>query len=104
MKRNSYSQLSSIVILLMPILLYFIPIEWLNKQPSICLFKNIFGLDCYGCGITRAIISGVQLNLQGALEYNQMIVIVLPLLTYIWIRTVMSLIKTTHFTKLPLRH
>ena len=93
MKRNSYSQLSSIVILIMPILLYFIPVEWLNKQPTICLFKYMFGFDCYGCGITRAIISGIQLNLQGALEYNKMIVIVLPLLTYIWIRTAMTFVK-----------
>ena len=93
LERNSYNQLSSVVIVVMPILLYFIPIEWLNKQPTICLFKNIFGFDCYGCGITRAIISGVQLNFQSALEYNQMVVIVLPLLTYIWIRTVMTLIK-----------
>jgi hypothetical protein len=97
LEKNSYNQLSSLAIAVMPILLYFIPIEWLNKQPSICLFKNIFGLDCYGCGITRAIISGVQLNLQGALEYNQMIVLVLPLLTYIWIKTVMSLIKRDQF-------
>ena len=93
LERNSYNQLSSLVIVVMPILLYFIPMEWLNKQPSICLFKNIFGFDCYGCGITRAIISGVQLNLQSALEYNHMVAIVLPLLTYIWIKTVISFIK-----------
>ena len=95
LERNSYNQLSSVVIVVMPILLYFIPIEWLNKQPTICLFKNIFGFDCYGCGITRAIISGIQLNLQDALEYNKMVVIVMPLLTYIWIKTVISLIKNT---------
>jgi len=53
----------------------------------------MFGFDCYGCGITRAIISGIQLNLKDALEYNKMIVIVLPLLTYIWIRTAMTLVK-----------
>ena len=106
--RNSvFKQLSSILIILLPILLYFIPIEWMNNQPSICLFKNIFGFDCYGCGITRAIICGVQLNFKSAIEYNQMIVLVFPILIYIWIRTAISLIKstkTTHFTKLPLRH
>ena len=95
MKRNSLSQLSSLVIILTPFLLHFIPIEWLNKQPTICLFKIIFGFKCYGCGITRAIISGVQLNFQSALEYNEMVVIVLPLLTYIWIKTVIFLIKNT---------
>jgi hypothetical protein len=102
MKGNSYNQLYSIVILIMPILLYFIPVEWLNKQATICLFKNILGIECYGCGITRAIISGVQLNLRSAFQYNQMIVIVLPLLTYIWIRTLISFIKTTHFNNITL--
>ncbi len=104
--RNSiFKHLLSILIVLTPLLLYFIPIEWVNKQPSICLFKNIFGFDCYGCGITRAIICGVQLNFKSAIEYNQMILLVFPILSYIWVKTAISLVKSSpnsHFIKVPI--
>jgi hypothetical protein len=39
------SKISFLVILVFPILLYLTPIDWLNKQHTICLFKNIFGID-----------------------------------------------------------
>ena len=72
--------------IILPIILFFIPLEWLNKQHSICLIKNIFGIECYGCGITRAIISGVQLDFIKAIEYNKMVIIVLPLFINEWIK------------------
>jgi hypothetical protein len=72
--------------IILPIILFFIPLEWLNKQHSICLIKNIFGVECYGCGITRAIISGVQLDFNKAIEYNKMVIIVLPLFIYEWFK------------------
>lgn len=67
-----------------PVVLYMIPLDWLNKQHTICLVKNIFGVNCFGCGITRAVISGLQLDLIKAIEYNKMVVIVLPMLIYVW--------------------
>ena len=82
--RKSITLLFAYIIL--PIILFFIPLEWLNKQHSICLIKNIFGVECYGCGITRAIISGVQLDFIKAIEYNKMVIIVLPLFINEWIK------------------
>lgn len=72
--------------IILPIILFFIPLEWLSKQHSICLIKNIFGIECFGCGITRAIISGVQLDFIKAIEYNKMVIIVLPLFINEWIK------------------
>ena len=74
------------VYIILPIILFFIPLEWLNKQHSICLIKNIFGIECFGCGITRAIIAGVQLDFTKAMEYNKMVIVVLPLFIYEWIK------------------
>jgi hypothetical protein len=45
---------------------YLIPLGWLNAKRSICLIKTIFGVECFGCGITRAIIAAVQLNFTSA--------------------------------------
>jgi len=90
-----FNKLSFSIILVLPVLLYLVPLDWLNKQHTICLFKNIFGIDCYGCGITRAVLSGLHLNFEDAINYNIMVIIVLPLLIYIWIRKTMSLYNKT---------
>jgi len=71
-------------ILLIPVVLYFIPIEWLESQHTICLYKNLTGHDCYGCGMTRAIISAIHFQFTNAYHFNKLFVIVLPLLVYIW--------------------
>lgn len=70
-----------------PMVLYAVPVKWLDANHSICLFKNLFGHECYGCGITRAVISVIQLNFVEAYQYNRLIIIVFPLLLYVWITT-----------------
>jgi hypothetical protein len=92
---RAFNQISFLVILVFPFLLYLIPLDWLNKQHTICLFKGIFGIDCYGCGITRAVLSGVQLDFDSAINYNKMVIIVLPLLIYKWLKTAISFYKKT---------
>ena len=88
--RIKYNNYKNIILLfayiILPIILFFIPLEWLNKQHSICLIKNIFGVECFGCGITKAIVSFVQLDFIRAIEYNNMVIIVLPLFIYEWFK------------------
>ena len=74
---------------MIPIVLYFLPLNnILHQQHSICIYKNITGRDCYGCGITRAILLVMHLQIEYALKYNKMVVIVLPILFYVWVKTV----------------
>jgi hypothetical protein len=80
----------SIGILLIPVALYFIPVEWLNSHHSICLFKNLTGNECYGCGMTRAILSSIHLHFGNAFHYNKLFVIVLPIIIYLWIKTFLN--------------
>jgi hypothetical protein len=89
----TYNKLLLIIILFFPIFLYLIPLDWINKQHTICLIKNVFGIDCFGCGITRAVLSGIHFNFEKAINYNKMVVFVLPLLIYVWIKTSMSFYK-----------
>jgi hypothetical protein len=89
-----------LVYIILPIILFFIPLEWLNKQHSICLIKNIFGVECYGCGITRAIISSVQLDFTKAIEYNKMVIIVLPLFIYEWFKKLKLIFNKSHLLNL----
>ena len=69
---------------ILPLLLLTVPTSCLEKYPSICLFKNIAGFDCIGCGMTRAISSMLHGEAQKAYRYNKLVVIVFPLLAYSW--------------------
>lgn len=82
------------IVVLFPLLLFFIPIDWLNGQHSICLYKNLTGHECFGCGITRAVVSAVQLHFEAAFHYNKLIVIVFPLLVYEWTKIVYKYLKS----------
>jgi len=79
--------------LLVPIILYLVPLDWIEGQQTICVFKNLTGHDCPGCGTTRAVISAVQLNFKNAWNYNYNIVLVFPLLMFYWTKLVLYCYK-----------
>lgn len=54
---------------------------YLNEKYSIyipCIFHKITGLYCPGCGITRMLISIINLNYYQAFRYNPLMFILLP--------------------------
>lgn len=51
--------------------------------PPLCPFKAWTGLDCPGCGITRAAHQLLSGHLMAALDLNVLVVVVLPLLAWI---------------------
>ena len=76
-----------VVIITSPFLmLIFYKICQIFSIKTICQWKLITGQDCIGCGITRAIISILKFNFKEAIEYNPLVIIVFPLLIYVWIK------------------
>ena len=71
------------IFVLLFFLLPMVSLDKLEGKHSICLVKNLFGVECYGCGITKAVIACVQLDFIRAFNYNKLIVIVMPLLVYL---------------------
>ena len=71
-------------------ILFFVPTSLLESGHSICLIKNVFGVECPGCGMTRAILSVLHGNLVGAFQYNKLIVVVFPLLFYVCIKAIIK--------------
>ena len=53
---------------------------------SICLFKLITGHNCIGCGMTQAFIYILQGKFINAYNQNHLIIIVFPLITYLWLK------------------
>ena len=73
-------------LLIIPFVFFMVPTSWLESRRSLCLIYNIFGVRCPGCGMIRALSSAVHGNFKQALRYNWLVVFVLPLLCYAWLR------------------
>lgn len=75
------------LLLLLPLIAIIIPFEWIDGDGAgFCLWKNLTGHECYGCGILRAGVSMMQLKFAQSWYFNKLIVVVLPLLGWQWFR------------------
>ena len=63
--------------LIIGILLVILFIQYNCRIP--CIFHEVTGLHCPGCGGTRAVISLMKLDLHQALRYNMLVVMLIPL-------------------------
>lgn len=77
--------------LLLPIVFCMIPTSWFESRRSLCLIYNLFGVRCPGCGMTKALSCAVHGDFKQALRYNPLVMVVLPLLCYAWLRPLLSL-------------
>lgn len=81
------------MLFLLPFFLSMFSLDELDGKRSICLFKNLFGIECYGCGITKAVIATIQLDFVRAFNYNKLIVVVMPLIIYLWAKEIIIISK-----------
>lgn len=84
--RNSPWFLKSalLVLLILPLILFLLPAHFFDKGQSVCLSVLLFDTTCYGCGITRAVQHAIHFDFKTAYTYNKLVVVVLPLLIYVW--------------------
>jgi hypothetical protein len=53
----------------------------------LCPTKYLTGLDCPGCGGLRAVHSLMRGDLAGALDHNAMVVLLIPVVVVLWVRS-----------------
>ncbi len=75
-------------LILLPVVFAAVPTAYFENGHSLCLIKNLFGVECPGCGMTRALSALLHGNLVSAVQFNRAVVIVGPLLGYTVIRAV----------------
>ncbi len=75
-------------LLLLPLALFLLPLSYIDSMPSVCLIKNITGHECPGCGMTHAILNIFHGNFTQAFYYNKLVIVIFPLLSYIWLKTI----------------
>lgn len=56
---------------------------------TLCPFKRIFGIPCFGCGLTRGFTAILDLDFRGASEYH---VLSLPLFAAIALYTILAFV------------
>jgi hypothetical protein len=75
-----------VVLIAVPLLAALVPMSWLERAPEVCLIKRVIGRPCWGCGMTRAIATLLRGRIRKAIRYNPRVVIVGPLLGYLWLK------------------
>lgn len=79
-----YSKMKLILILISFLIIYFILSELLDVGIP-CLFYEITGYYCPGCGITRLLFSLLKLDFYQAFRYNSLIFILIIITGIYWL-------------------
>lgn len=86
MKKQHIRNAIIIGLILAPIVLLFFPANYFDKGQVLCPSKRFLDIECLGCGLTRATQYLLHLEFKRAWEYNRLIIIVFPLMTFYWIK------------------
>ena len=79
-------RIKKLAIFLLPVVLYLLPEELILSGNTICLSQRLFGLECWGCGITRAVYLVLHSDITVAMGYNRLVIVVLPILAVLWLQ------------------
>lgn len=73
-------------LLIFPCVLIILPASFFDEGQSLCLSVLLLKKECYGCGLTRSIQHFIHFDFEQAWHFNKLVVIVLPALTYVWLK------------------
>lgn len=76
MKQNNNKKHYIIIAIILGILFIYIFLKYNIGIP--CIFHKLTNFYCPGCGMTRAFISLIRLNLYQAFRYNMLVIIYIP--------------------------
>ena len=86
--------IKKIIVVVLPLIgLAFANLTVKLKLPHFCLIKLIFHHECWGCGLTRALVALGKLDFQTAYEYNHLVFIVAALLFLAWIQMLVKIFQ-----------
>lgn len=89
-KGNSINEvkkkLLAVLLVIVPLILLVLPADFFDYGQSICLSVLLLNTECYGCGMTRAIMHLLHADFSGAWGFNKLSLIVFPLLFMLYIK------------------
>lgn len=81
------------LMLFIPLYLIYLPKEYFNTGQSICLYTLATGEECSGCGLTRAVMHLIHLDIHKAVQYNYLCIIVFPILAFMYLLLFLNVIS-----------
>lgn len=72
--------------ILLPLVLLLLPADFFDKGQSLCVSQLLAGVECYGCGTTRAFMHLIHLDFAGAYQFNKLSFISFPVLSFLWLQ------------------
>ncbi len=82
-----------VFMLLTPVVCLLLPADYFDIGASICPSKRFFDIECYGCGMTRAVMHLIHFDVDSAVYYNPLCLIVAPVLGFFWVKWTLSAAK-----------
>lgn len=79
--------------LAIPVILILLPKDYFDKGTSMCLSVLLFHQECYGCGMTRAIMHLIHFDLESAIYFNFLSLIVFPILAIVYLSWFLKVLK-----------
>lgn len=73
--------------------LILLPTKFLEKGPTICVFKLVLNKECPACGMTRAMSRLLHLDFIGAWNFNKLVFIVFGLMIFLLIKDIIKIKK-----------
>jgi len=69
---------------LVPAILLFLPPDTFDEGAPKCVSVIVLGIECYACGMTRAMMYLIHFDFIMAWYFNPLAFFVFPLLAYLW--------------------
>jgi hypothetical protein len=76
-----------------PFVLLLLPADFFDSGESVCLSVQMFDMQCYGCGMTRAIQHLIHFDFNIAYHHNKLSFIVLFVLLIVWIQEIRRILR-----------
>jgi len=74
-------------LLLCPFVLWLLPSDFFDDSIlTLCPSMLLFSYECFGCGISRAVMHFHHLEFDEAVYFNQLVLIVYPFLVGLWVK------------------
>lgn len=82
-----------VALISLPVILFLLPADFFDEGETLCPSKRFFDVECWGCGMTRAVMHFLHLDFETALYYNPGSFLITPVMGIIWVRWLVQTIK-----------
>jgi hypothetical protein len=80
--------------LIVPTFLLFLPADYFDHdKPKVCLYTLATGIECWGCGHTRATMHLIHFEFEEAILFNKLSLVIVPVIAFMWLNGIYQTIK-----------